>query len=626
MAPGSEPASGSDCANAVVFSPRRTGKRYFSFCAALSVNSTGFTSGPNTPGPRGGSAMVREISSHTTAMPSRLRPWPPYSVGTSSSQRPKSFALRSRSARTSARSAGPSIACISIGMSSRSTKVLTVCLSSLSSSGSSKSMAVIPVMLGLMLHPAATVRARVASRVLGLALRRRRPAALDLHALDDLGDHAAERNGKPQTIGLAQHDAHVLLRPGHRHGLRTHLQRPVRRAALEQRRAQALLIDPEPLRQLEALVIGRNARPQDQVVDHLADLARAQLTEMKDAAGEARKRRFARLESFRIAADHHQQLPGPGRRLAARERHVEKHDSRVSKSRGQPRHGAGRDGRSDPDDEPATRGAGDAIATKQDGFRLVVEADHDDDKIAALRHRAGIGRQSDAGLLRLGARVRVDIVSRDLELGPCEMTRHRVSHLAKPDDADTTNDACAHSPTFLVSTGFTHCRREPNFGDNKPPRAHGVPTGLERGASPQHGGNAGRDIAAAHARCVLCCATTPDRTLHRRRKDRAVMTLALLIEQLFNGVQFGLMLFLMAVGVTLVFGIMRVINLAHGSLFMLGGYFLMAALAWTRSYGLAIPLAFLGAALVAVVLEIVVLRPLYRRGPLDQVLATFGLT
>jgi branched-chain amino acid transport system permease protein len=104
------------------------------------------------------------------------------------------------------------------------------------------------------------------------------------------------------------------------------------------------------------------------------------------------------------------------------------------------------------------------------------------------------------------------------------------------------------------------------------------------------------------------------------------MTLALLVEQLFNGVQFGLMLFLMAVGVTLVFGIMRVINLAQGSLFMLGGYFLMAALAWTGSYGLAIPLAFIGAALVAVVLEIVVLRPLYRRGPLDQVLATFGLT
>jgi len=103
------------------------------------------------------------------------------------------------------------------------------------------------------------------------------------------------------------------------------------------------------------------------------------------------------------------------------------------------------------------------------------------------------------------------------------------------------------------------------------------------------------------------------------------MTLALLIEQLFNGVQLGLMLFLMAVGVTLVFGIMRVINLAHGSLFMIGGYFLMAALMWTHSYALAVPLAFAGAAAVAIVLEIVVLRPLYRRGPLDQVLATFGL-
>src|SRR5262245_7963747 len=117
-----------------------------------------------------------------------------------------------------------------------------------------------------------------------------------------------------------------------------------------------------------------------------------------------------------------------------------------------------------------------------------------------------------------------------------------------------------------------------------------------------------------------------NRSLHCRRKDRAVMTLALLVEQLFNGVQFGLMLFLMAVGVTLVFGIMRVINLAHGSLFMLGGYFLMAALGWTGSYALAVPLAFIMAALVAVVLEIIVLRPLYRRGPLDQVLATFGLT
>src|SRR3979490_210730 len=110
------------------------------------------------------------------------------------------------------------------------------------------------------------------------------------------------------------------------------------------------------------------------------------------------------------------------------------------------------------------------------------------------------------------------------------------------------------------------------------------------------------------------------RIMPRERRDPSIaaveisgfMTLALLVEQLFNGVQFGLMLFLMAVGVTLVFGIMGIINLAHGSLFMIGGYFLMAALGWTQSYVLAVPLALIMAALAAVVLEVVVLRPLYR--------------
>lgn len=104
------------------------------------------------------------------------------------------------------------------------------------------------------------------------------------------------------------------------------------------------------------------------------------------------------------------------------------------------------------------------------------------------------------------------------------------------------------------------------------------------------------------------------------------MTASLFIEQLFNGVQFGLMLFLMAVGVTLVFGIMRVINLAHGSLFMIGGYLLIACYGVTGSYWLAVPLAVLGVVAVGAVMEILVLRPLYDRGPLDQVLATFGLT
>jgi branched-chain amino acid transport system permease protein len=104
------------------------------------------------------------------------------------------------------------------------------------------------------------------------------------------------------------------------------------------------------------------------------------------------------------------------------------------------------------------------------------------------------------------------------------------------------------------------------------------------------------------------------------------MTLPLFIEQVFNGIQLGLMLFLMAVGVTLVFGIMRIINLAHGSMFMLGGYVLVSTLAVSGSLVVALPLALAAVVVAAVVLEILILRPLYARGPLDQVLATFGLT
>jgi branched-chain amino acid transport system permease protein len=104
------------------------------------------------------------------------------------------------------------------------------------------------------------------------------------------------------------------------------------------------------------------------------------------------------------------------------------------------------------------------------------------------------------------------------------------------------------------------------------------------------------------------------------------MTAALLVEQLFNGLQFGMILFLMAAGVTLVFGIMRIINLAHGAMFMLGGYFLAEAVERTHSLAIAIAIAMAAVVAVAVVLEYVVLRPLYARSHLDQVLATFGLT
>src|SRR5262252_6223892 len=89
--------------------------------------------------------------------------------------------------------------------------------------------------------------------------------------------------------------------------------------------------------------------------------------------------------------------------------------------------------------------------------------------------------------------------------------------------------------------------------------------------------------------------------------------MALLIEQLLNGIQLGLLMFLLAAGLTLVFGIMDLVNLAHGSLYMLGAYFATTFIAWTGSF------------LLGAVLEVLVLRTLYARDHLDQVLATFGL-
>ncbi|MBT8347177.1 MAG: branched-chain amino acid ABC transporter permease [Desulfofustis sp.] len=99
----------------------------------------------------------------------------------------------------------------------------------------------------------------------------------------------------------------------------------------------------------------------------------------------------------------------------------------------------------------------------------------------------------------------------------------------------------------------------------------------------------------------------------------------LLIEQVLNGLQLGITLFLMSAGLTLVFGIMQVINLAHGSFYMIGAYVGATVAAVTGSFLLAV-LAALGAAgLAGMAVELVVLRQLYKRDHLDQVLATFGL-
>ncbi len=99
----------------------------------------------------------------------------------------------------------------------------------------------------------------------------------------------------------------------------------------------------------------------------------------------------------------------------------------------------------------------------------------------------------------------------------------------------------------------------------------------------------------------------------------------LVVEQILNGLQLGVMLFLMSAGLTLVFGIMRVINLAHGSFYMIGAYVAATVTARTGSFLLGLAAALPAAALAGMVVELLILRRLYHRDHLDQVLATFGL-
>ncbi len=99
----------------------------------------------------------------------------------------------------------------------------------------------------------------------------------------------------------------------------------------------------------------------------------------------------------------------------------------------------------------------------------------------------------------------------------------------------------------------------------------------------------------------------------------------LVAEQLLNGLQFGLMLFLLAAGLTLVFGIMDMINLAHGSLYMVGAYLTAAVAQASGSFLLAVLAALGGTALLGMLLELALLRRLYARDHLSQVLATFAL-
>src|SRR5207253_10916748 len=96
-------------------------------------------------------------------------------------------------------------------------------------------------------------------------------------------------------------------------------------------------------------------------------------------------------------------------------------------------------------------------------------------------------------------------------------------------------------------------------------------------------------------------------------------------EQFLNGIQLGMLLFLLAAGLTLIFGIMDLVNLAHGSLYMLGAYFAASFAEWTDSFLLGAILALAATALVGMALEVVAIRRSYVRNQLDHVLRTFGL-
>jgi branched-chain amino acid transport system permease protein len=103
------------------------------------------------------------------------------------------------------------------------------------------------------------------------------------------------------------------------------------------------------------------------------------------------------------------------------------------------------------------------------------------------------------------------------------------------------------------------------------------------------------------------------------------MSLSLIVVQLLNGVQLGLMLFLMASGLTLVLGMMSFINLAHGSFYMIGAFIASSLLAWTGNFMLSLLVAVAGAGIVGLFLEIVMLRKVYQQSHLQHVLITFGL-
>ena len=106
---------------------------------------------------------------------------------------------------------------------------------------------------------------------------------------------------------------------------------------------------------------------------------------------------------------------------------------------------------------------------------------------------------------------------------------------------------------------------------------------------------------------------------HKARDDRVILA------QLLNGLQYGLLLFLVASGLTLIFGVMGIINLAHGSLFMIGAYVAFLVAKATGTLWLALPVGLAGGIALGAVLEWTLFRHFAKREHLDQVMLTFAL-
>src|SRR5579863_8158454 len=108
-----------------------------------------------------------------------------------------------------------------------------------------------------------------------------------------------------------------------------------------------------------------------------------------------------------------------------------------------------------------------------------------------------------------------------------------------------------------------------------------------------------------------------DQRRHDGQARDATNLMLYFIEQCLNGIQLGMLLFLLAAGLTLVFGIMDLVNLAHGSLYMMGAYFAATFVAWTGNFIFGIILAICGSLVVGMALEVIAIRRLYGRGHLD---------